>query len=120
MTGRAIAWAAVVLAVAMLVACAWNGALAHDHSRPELNNWFKGLSSKRGPCCDGSDYKRVDDPDWERAQTGYRVRYKGQWLDVPPEAVLNEPNKMGFPMVWPVEWPGQPVFIRCFMPGSMG
>ena len=111
--------ALLALGCALLVVSCSRGGLAHDHHRPELDSWFKGLTSKKGPCCDGSDYKHVADPDWEVKDGKYRVRFKGKWHDVPPEAVLTEPNKMGFPMVWPIEV-GSKVYIRCFMPGAQG
>jgi len=46
------------------------------------------------------------------------VRIDGAWLDVPDEAVITEPNRIGRTMVWPIRgYLG--VTIRCFMPGSM-
>lgn len=106
----------ITLGAALL--CAAVPSAAHDHSRPDLNGWFKSLQSKKGPCCDGSDYKRVENPDWEAKGGKYRVRLKGQWVDVPDEAVLSEPNKVGPPLVWPVEYPSG-IQIRCFLPGAM-
>ena len=48
----------------------------------------------------------------------YRVRLDGAWVDVPDEAVVTEPNRVGRAMVWPIKsYMG--VTIRCFMPGSM-
>ena len=48
----------------------------------------------------------------------YRVRLDGQWLDVPDEAVITEPNRAGRTMVWPIrDYLG--ITIRCFIPGSM-
>ena len=35
-------------------------ARAHDYQHPELSNWYESLHSGKGPCCDGSDAKRVD------------------------------------------------------------
>lgn len=92
---------------------------AHDHNRPELNSWFESLKSGKGPCCDGSDAMSVDDPDWENNSGHYRVKLEGEWVDVPDEAVITEPNLDGRALVWPFKgvsgW-----YIRCFMPGSMG
>lgn len=93
-------------------------ARAHDHSRPHLDGWYKGLNSEKGPCCDGSDHSYVADVNWESKAGRYRVRLDGEWHDVPPEAVLQGPNLDGRTLVWPVKaWGG--VNIRCFMPGSM-
>jgi hypothetical protein len=40
------------------------------------------------------------------------------WVDVPEEAVISEPNRVGRTMVWPI-YGYMGVAIRCFMPGSM-
>ena len=48
----------------------------------------------------------------------YRVRIDGAWIDVPDEAVITEPNRIGRTMVWPIRgYLG--ISVRCFMPGSM-
>ena len=39
-------------------------------------------------------------------------------LDVPEDAVITEPNRVGRTMVWPMRG-YQGLSIRCFMPGSM-
>jgi hypothetical protein len=48
---------------------------------------------------------------------------RDKWWDVPAEAVITEPNRVGRTMVWPVyNWRGDSldrVDIRCFMPGAM-
>jgi hypothetical protein len=93
-------------------------ARAHDHVRPELNGWYQSLRSGKGPCCDGSDARRVDDADWESQDGHYRVRIDGEWVDVPRDAVVDGPNRAGRAMVWPYYQDGHPK-ARCFMPGSM-
>ena len=42
----------------------------------------------------------------------------GEWHDVPDDAVITEPNRVGRTMVWPIRG-YQGLSIRCFMPGSM-
>lgn len=85
---------------------------------PELHQWFEGLRSGKGPCCSDADGSAVSDVDWETAGGHYRVRLDGAWVDVPDEAVITEPNRIGRTMVWPIRgYLG--VSIRCFMPGSM-
>jgi hypothetical protein len=91
---------------------------AHDHERPELNGWYQSLRSGKGPCCDGSDAKRLDDADWESRDGHYRVRIDGEWVDVPADAVVGGPNRAGRTMVWTYYKDGHPE-ARCFMPGSM-
>lgn len=83
-----------------------------------LKQWFDTLKSGKGPCCSDADGYAVSDPDWESKNGGYRVRIDGEWYDVPPDAVITEPNRAGRTMVWPIKgWGG--LTIRCFMPGSM-
>ena len=85
---------------------------------PELHQWFEGLRSGKGPCCSDADGSAVSDVDWETAGGHYRVRIDGAWVDVPDEAVITEPNRIGRAMVWPIRgYLG--VSVRCFMPGSM-
>lgn len=95
-------------------------AMAHDPAHPELNAWFDGLTNgSGGPCCDGTDAKRVDDADWESEDGHYRVRIDGEWVDVPDGSVIRGPNKAGRTMVWPYYLDGHPR-ARCFAPGPMG
>jgi hypothetical protein len=85
---------------------------------PELHQWFEGLRSGKGPCCSDADGSAVSDVDWETAGGHYRVRLDGVWIEVPDEAVITEPNRIGRTMVWPIRgYLG--ISIRCFMPGSM-
>jgi hypothetical protein len=85
---------------------------------PELHLWFEGLRSGKGPCCSDADGASVSDVDWETQGGHYRVRIDGEWVNVPDEAVITEPNRIGRTMVWPIRgYLG--VSIRCFMPGSM-
>jgi hypothetical protein len=84
----------------------------------ELHQWFESLRSGKGPCCSDADGSAVSDVDWETASGHYRVRLDGEWVPVPDEAVITEPNRIGRAMVWPIKgYLG--VSIRCFMPGSM-
>jgi hypothetical protein len=55
-------------------------------------------------------------PDFERAIAGETV--DTEWVDVPDEALLEEPNLSGGTLVWPMYgYMGNTV--RCFMPGSL-
>lgn len=96
-------------------------ALGRDDGRyanSPLKPWFDSLRSHLGPCCSDADGFAVADPDWESHDGHYRVRLDGQWIDVPDEAVITEPNRAGRTMVWPVKT-AFGISIRCFMPGSM-
>jgi hypothetical protein len=114
---------ALVLALLVAVLIAFGGAaIARDDGRYAQSthkDWFDQLKSKGGAsCCSDADGFAVSDPDWEAKDGKYRVRLKGQWLDVPEEALITEPNRVGRTMVWPVPEVGG-MRIRCFMPGAM-
>lgn len=111
--------ATAVVFVATLFICTIGRVRAHDYQHPELNGWYESLHSGKGPCCDGTDAKRIDDADWESHDGHYRVRIDGEWVDVPNDAVVPGPNLTGTTMVWPYYIDGHPK-ARCFMPGSMG
>jgi hypothetical protein len=83
-----------------------------------LKSWFDHLASRKGLCCSMADGRAIADVDWESRDGHYRVRIDEQWVDVPEEAVIVEPNRAGRTMVWPMYQDGHPV-VRCFMPGSM-
>lgn len=92
-------------------------ALAHDHNRPELEDWMKSLHAKGGAwCCDGKDTDPIDD--WDTQGGHYRVKYQGQWFDVPKEAIVEGPNKAGNALLWMSKGYGE-VSVRCFMPGAL-
>ena len=111
------------LGAAVLLAMASHIVHARDRgqyasSSPEIKAWFDGLTSRKGPCCSDADGTAVSDVDWETSGGHYRVRIGGEWVDVPEEAVITEPNRVGRTMVWPIRgYLG--LTIRCFMPGSM-
>jgi hypothetical protein len=107
----------------LLVGLASNLGHARDrgqfaNANPELKAWFEGLKSGKGSCCSDADGTAVSDVDWQSGNGHYRVRLDGEWIDVPDEAVISEPNRIGRTMVWPIRgYLG--LTIRCFMPGSM-
>jgi len=124
-------------AVLLAIVGGWavSQALARDRGQfgntsPELKAWFDGLRSGKGPCCSDADGTAVADADWESSDGHYRVRVPrtpasgdGQpqeaiWVDVPDDAVIKEPNRVGRTMVWPM-YGSLGITIRCFMPGSM-
>jgi hypothetical protein len=97
--------------------------MAHDHDHPELDAWYRSLSSPVGGfCCDGSDALSILDPDWETTadpENPYRVKFEGEWLTVRKGAVVSSPNKAGVAKVWPVKGGrGEKTDIRCFLPGA--
>jgi hypothetical protein len=55
-----------LIAIAVVTMAMLGAANAHDHARPELDEWFRGLTNEiGGSCCDGSDAFSVLDPEWD-------------------------------------------------------
>lgn len=104
-------------------------ALARDDGRfanSPLKGWFDGLKSRKGLCCSFTDGVTIKDVDWDtiniasadKPDVRYRVRIDGQWIVVPPDAVVTEPNKFGAAVVWPYQGADGKTQIRCFIPGA--
>jgi hypothetical protein len=83
-----------------------------------LKPWFDRLASGKGLCCSFADGFSVQDVDWDIQDGHYRVRIYGQWLVVPDDAVVTEPNRFGLAVVWPYNDRYGNTQIRCFMPGA--
>jgi hypothetical protein len=108
---------------ALLLGLMWLAmpALARDDGRyanSPLKPWFESLHSQLGRCCSDADGYVLADVDWESDHGHYRVRIDDEWVVVPENAVITEPNKIGRTMVWKHYIDGHPR-VRCFMPGSM-
>ena len=115
-------FATMIGAVGLIVVATCAPARAHDAEHPELDDWYRSLNSGKGPCCDGSDFDNgtaahLAEIDWETRDGRYRVRIEGEWVDVPPEAVIDLPNRDGRALVWFFHVDGHPR-VRCFMPGA--
>lgn len=95
----------------------------YDHIDPEIRNWVKGLKDKKGNgCCDTADGYPAE-YDWDMATGRYRVFIEGQWYVVPDDALLDEPNRLGYATVWWFHtWDNGKMTpkIRCFLPGAGG
>ncbi len=135
--GASVALLALVLTLIIILPP--RAAYGHDHVRPDLNNWYQSLRSDHGPCCDGpkTDALHLIEVDWETQDKGsshYRVRIprngpdfhraiqgetvETEWVDVPDDAVIHEPNLAGETTVWPLYgYMGNT--IRCFIPGTL-
>jgi hypothetical protein len=100
-----LVWFATMVIVIVL-ACWAHYSRARDldgrYANSPLKSWFDGLASGKGPCCSDADGTALSDVDWEASDGHYRVRIEGQWIDVPDEAVIKEPNRAGRTMVWPI------------------
>ena len=110
------------LILSLVVACVVGGVRARDldgrYANSPLKPLFDHLASGKGLCCSMADGESVADPDWESKDGHFRVRLENNWVDVPDDAVITEPNRAGRTMVWPIRFDNQ-ISIRCFMPGSM-
>jgi len=112
-----------VLAIAITIPALLAAGLAwaRDDGRyanSPLKPWFDSLKSGKGLCCSNADGLALSDPDWESRNGHFRVRLDGEWIDVPDEAVITEPNRAGRTMVWPLKGI-LGTSIRCFLPGTM-
>jgi hypothetical protein len=96
-------------------------AYGHDHSRPDLNEWYRSLHSSKGPCCGGpdEDATSLNDLQWRTKGNSYEIFIENEWVDVPEGAVVHVENISGSAKVWLYHFDGHPA-VRCFMPGSMG
>jgi hypothetical protein len=112
------------IAIAALLICAPAisiPAMARDNGQfsnvpTEIRAWFKSVKSHAGiPCCDISDGHRTD---YDMRVDKYWVPINGQWMMVPPEAVVEDSgNPTGDAVVWYTEFNGN-VYLRCFVPGG--
>jgi hypothetical protein len=109
------------LSLIILVSLLIGAVQARDDGRYSLSPlepWFDSLKSGKGPCCSVADGLAIADPDWESKDGHFRVRIDNEWIDVPDDAVITQPNRAGRTMVWPIKG-SLGTTIRCFMPGSM-
>lgn len=102
------------------------------YANSPMKPWFDSLHSGKGPCCSDADGSVVKDADWEsvndsaKPSVHYRVRLEGNWVDVPDDAVLTQPNLYGRTMVWPIYYRSSfgdvttHIQIRCFIVGPEG
>ena len=114
--------AGIIISLAMLIVASEGrdrGQFAK--STPEMKAWFDSLKSGKGFLrCSDADRTAVSDVDWESQDGHYRVRLDGQWIDVPDDALITVPNRVGRTMVWPMPMiEGDTIKIRCLMPGGM-
>ena len=103
---------------------------AADHGQfgptsPEMKAWVNSLENKlREACCSTADGWKPEEVEYDMRDNKYRVKIEGQWYDVPPNAMIDLPNKFGFPVVWYYKILDNgirpSISIRCFIPGAGG
>lgn len=134
MMSRELGWLLLALAFFILL-LAMQPAPGRDfgqwsQTNPGLRDWIKGLRDKEGQsCCSDADGQEVEGWSFQRPadlptnihpqHLGYWVKVQGQWLPVPPKALLEIPNRLGFARVWIVFEGGNPI-VRCFIAGAGG
>jgi hypothetical protein len=96
--------------------------------------WFKDQKNPKTqvPCCSEADGAQAQE---DISNGHYRVRFVARtftsapdvdsgWMDVPDEAVIQEPNRHGSPVVWYYWKQGSNspllLMIRCYAPGAKG
>ena len=139
---RRLAEKALPAVVAIFMLATIPRAHAHMRDRPDLDPWFHELHSQKGLCCSFVDGSTVADVDWDAANEGrscvvlptdvgndepshYCVRLDGTWWAVPDKAVLDDANRYGRAIVWPIyvsSFGGKNklIGIRCFLRGTEG
>ena len=110
-----------VLRATIAAAFIGSPSVAHDNGQfgdvtPQIREWFHNVRSANGiPCCDVADGHRTD---FDMRKDLYWVPVDGNWIPVPPDAVLKDAgNPTGGAVVWYSIYGGQ-VIIRCFVPGD--
>jgi hypothetical protein len=94
-----------LLVVALLGAVQSSPRCARDYGQfrnadPAIRDWIQGLKNKAGQsCCETADGHPAE-YEWDIVANQYKVRIEGEWYAVPAEAVIDEPNKLGYATVW--------------------
>jgi hypothetical protein len=119
----------LLMAVLLLSLAVTADAPAHDYGQysnvdPAIKDWIKKLTDKSGQGCCATADGHPAVYEWDTAGNHYKVRIEGEWYDVPPEAVVDGPNKLGYATVWYWwDWSSdgkKTNHIRCFLPGPGG
>ncbi len=106
----------VVLAIFMFIAVYGTKARAHSPDTHQTDSLADAKSEAYGLCCNGEDWVRISQ--WETTASGYRIFYKGEWLEGSRSVkVRNIPNPDADAKAWIYYMEGKP-YIRCFMPSA--
>lgn len=90
-----LAVAAFIVAIVLIGYTGVVGARDLDgrYANSPLKSWFDQLASGKGLCCSFADGVSIQDVDWDTQDGRYRVRLHGEWIFVPNDAVVTEPNR---------------------------
>jgi hypothetical protein len=91
---------------------------------PVMHDWIMTLHAKGSGywCCDLADGE-LTQQDIRKGADGevhWFVFVDAEWQEVPDEAIVEAPNKIGRPIVWATHYGPQQVHINCFLPGALG
>lgn len=115
---RTVDWQPWAVIAAVVVILAVSSFIAGRASAQTIKEWFNSLSSVGGGvCCYDYDGIKLSERDWEGGKT-YRIIIDEEWVDVPPDRVVQEPNRLGVAFEWHYYSDGKPV-VRCFIPGTL-
>ena len=120
-------FASLILSAGVALSFSYTAA-AHDensHTSEELQ-WLRSQLSPKtgGSCCNEADGEYTDEDircDAEKNTCHYWVRFSrsnGQYIQVPDEVVIKQPNKWGRPAVWWYLDDDSFLQIRCYVPGA--
>lgn len=81
----------------------------------ETAAWYRSLIQPGTGigCCSIADCRPLADADWRQTERGYEVRWRGDWLAVPQERILDRiENPTGQPVACVY---GTPAEVHCFV-----
>jgi hypothetical protein len=108
-----------ILALFMIAFTFSGGSRAWAHDHGQADDLANAKNQNNDVCCVGDDYTKLRIEEWETTESGWRIRWHGQWLDVPRRAkVGNMVNPDGDAKAW-VFGAMETTYVRCFMPGAL-
>ncbi len=110
----------LILLVLLLFAAPAVAHMEHAQVEPRIQRW---LLQQQNPvskisCCDQKDAEQVEEDIREGVYWVRSDMTRGQWVRVPPENVLKNPNLHGRPVAWFRHQMGG-VFVFCYAPGAL-
>lgn len=120
--GTVLGWFLIVILIGVTVIFLGYPSFGRDldgrYANDALHGWFEQLASGKGLCCSFAEGVSIKDVDWDTRDGRYRVRLHGEWIFVPENALVTEPNRFGPAVVWPYLDSEGTTQIRCFLPGA--
>lgn len=113
---------ALLIVAAAMFSIGISIANAHmEHFTAAQNQQLANVYNKgKVNCCTDAEAASVQDPDWGIEGERYWVVVQGAKRQVPPEAVVEGPNRWKVALLWLIQQPLGVQQIKCFMPGALG